>query len=319
MNEGIYLNMPAAEYHGSPGVSNTMLKHLRRSPAHLQEYLQEGIETTEEMMLGTLAHSRILEPDQPLPKIALIPETYPAPADCSAVKQKKCQPGDPLPWHGGANYCRLWKQNIEAAGGVVLTKERMAVLNGMVEALKGSPRACDALGQANGISEVSIFTRFCLGGEVLRRMRLDFVHVGSCLVDVKTCEDARLDRFRSHAYDMGYHRQAAYYLDGFNDAVRDEVVMQKLRASMTEETWIELKPIFQPKETFVFIAIERKPPHGICFFQVHPNALEKGREEYVEGLRLYIECARQDTWPAYTDEIQLLDVPEWAKGKILRY
>ena len=64
-SEAVLYDLPAERYHRAPGVSNSMLKHLARSPAHLQEYLQHPTEQTRDMLMGSVVHQLLLEPDKP--------------------------------------------------------------------------------------------------------------------------------------------------------------------------------------------------------------------------------------------------------------
>ena len=63
--EGVFYDMPASRYHMAQGVSNSMLKHLARSPAHLQAYLDQPEEQTPAMLFGQIVHQLLLEPDKP--------------------------------------------------------------------------------------------------------------------------------------------------------------------------------------------------------------------------------------------------------------
>jgi hypothetical protein len=73
------------------------------------------------------------------------------------------------------------------------------------------------------------------------------------LVDLKTTSKPITD-FRKSAYRYSYHRQAAFYLDGFG------------------------------AKEFVFIVIETNEPHQIGIFRCSDNFIEQGREEYISLL-----------------------------------
>src|SRR5580698_5346016 len=94
--EGLFAGLPAEQYHKAPGLSHSMLKSMN-PPARLPVYLTEKREPTVDMIMGTLVHQAILEPNAPWPQIAVKPETYP---------DKKT--GEAKPWHGGATYCKEW-------------------------------------------------------------------------------------------------------------------------------------------------------------------------------------------------------------------
>jgi hypothetical protein len=289
--EGIFYDLPAHVYHGAPGFSNSMLKNME-PPARLPVYLAEKREPTAAQIIGTLVHARVLEPDKPLPKIVVPPETYPAPADCSAVKQKKAQPGDPLPWHGSANYCKAWNQNNRAAGNIILTQTEFDCVNGCVASIAKNPRCKEIF--ARGKSEVSLFRNFNYGGTVLRKARFDWLPLGNALVDVKTTQDASPEAFAKEILNYRYHVQAAYYLDIFNDS----------RA--------ESEP---PKECFIFVAVEKHPPYLTAVYNLEIKAIGQGRKLYIDGLVKYIDCASRNEWPGYSELVIDLDLPEYAYKK----
>jgi exodeoxyribonuclease VIII len=65
MKPGIYDNISNAEYHGGPGVSNSGLALMRKSPLHFrakQLAANDNHESTPAQMIGTAFHSLILEP-----------------------------------------------------------------------------------------------------------------------------------------------------------------------------------------------------------------------------------------------------------------
>ena len=76
------------------------------------------------------------------------------------------------------------------------------------------------------------------------------VEGGDMLVDLKTTSKP-ITEFRKSAFRYNYHRQAAFYLDGFN------------------------------AKEFVFIVIETNEPHQIGIFRCSEHFIDQGREEYV--------------------------------------
>lgn len=187
---GIY-DMPAADYHAAPGVSNSMLGHLN-PPARLPAYLSAPRKETPAMLRGTMIHQRILEPDRPLPRLAIQPE------DMSlATKEGKA-----------------WKAEQLAAGREILGPKEGAALVGCVEAIRSDPY-CQSIFKA-GKAELSVFCE--LEGAFTKR-RLDWLPDGSnSLVDIKTVRGGYggLREFTKLMIDRRYHVQAAFYLDGWN-------------------------------------------------------------------------------------------------------
>ena len=285
-DEGVFENLPDPDYRKAAGVSNSMLKNIAMdgaepgSPAHFVQSFNDPSTDSDALFFGRMVHSRILTPDAPLPGVVAIPENYPAPANCSAVKQKKCQPGDPLPWHGAANYCKDWLAAQEAAGIRPMSTTQIGDMSGVVNAVVTHPICQVAF--AEGKPEVSLFKRYHRdNGMVLRKARLDWVPPGPALPDIKTCLDARKVEFDRVIWSRRYYVQAAYYLD----------------------LWNELNPDDQ-KTNFVFIAVEKFAPYNVQVFDVDPRDIDDGRREYQRNLALVMHCLKYGEWPGYPVGIQ---------------
>ncbi len=196
---GVLPDLPAADYHALPGASASQLRILWQStPAHLQAALKTPRETTAAMMLGTLAHSVILEPNKPLPGIVIQPEEY--------------EPGKK--WTRAAKVCKDWQAERERAGLLVLKASEYDAVFGMAAVIGAHPLAAALL--AAGRSEVSLVTEDTTN-RVIVRARLDFVpSVGDALADVKTTADASPRAFGKKAFESGFHIQAALYLALWN-------------------------------------------------------------------------------------------------------
>lgn len=297
--EGVFFDLPDKVYRSAPGISNSMLKHVASdgedpgSPAHFQVYLKDPTRLTRPLLLGRLAHAAILRPDDPLETIVIQPTERHATEEDSAVKQKKVGVGDMIPWHNGSRYCQRWNAAQEEMGKIVVTEKEYDTLQGVVKSIAAHPTAAAAL--RNGHSEVSVFKQYWRDNRmILRKARMDFVSAGNAAIDIKTTTDARRDSFAEALYKLRYYVQASYYLSIWNDAHEDET---------------------DHKTCFVFIAVEKKPPYAVSVFEVGPKALEAGRQEWQRNLNVLMTCEETDYWPAYRDEIQGLDLPEWAYRK----
>lgn len=195
--EGVFEGLPAESYHAAPGVSHSMLRAMDPTPAHLRAYLDEEFEPTPLMILGTLAHSLLLEPERPLPQLAIKP----------AEMKFSTKEG------------KAWRAEQQAVGRIIIGEDAHASLLGMVRNVSRHAGARDLL--ANCLTEVSVFQRFNLGGTVLRKGRMDIIPRANVLADVKTCDDASPAAFAKKLFE-GYATQAAYYLDLWNDANPDD-------------------------------------------------------------------------------------------------
>ncbi|MDB6027543.1 MAG: hypothetical protein JWM68_3766 [Verrucomicrobiales bacterium] len=193
--EGMFHDLDAEVYHGAPGCSHSMLKHMD-PPARLPAYLAEKREPTTAMIMGTLVHSMVLEPDKPLPKIAVKPEGM----------------------KFSTNEGKEWRKKQD--GLLILTAEEFETLSGCVSSISKHPEARACFLQ--GTSEVSCFVKADSGRaesvSLFKKCRIDWVSWGDCLADVKTVqhECAGPDEFSKILFDMRYYTQAAWYLDIYN-------------------------------------------------------------------------------------------------------
>ena len=62
---------------------------------------------------------------------------------------------------------------------------------------------------------------------------------------------------------------------------------------------------------YALIAQERTPPYRVAVYELHPAALRKGREDAARAMEIYRDCTEAGTWPGYSPEIELLDLPYW--------
>jgi exodeoxyribonuclease VIII len=270
MAEGIYSDLPADAYHASEGVSHSMLKAMRPTPAHLPAYLAEKREPTPAMTLGTLTHCKVLEPDKPLPRLAIKPGNM-----TFVTKEGKA-----------------WRAEQRAAKRLIVTQAEHASLEGMTRTIAQDETCQQILGQGCK-TELSVFRNFSLGGTVLRKARMDIVPPGNALADIKTTIDASPEAFAKallpvECGGMGYATQAAYYLDIWNDSCERQSDM---------------------KECFIFIVVEKEAPYLVAVYNVEPRAIAVGRRSNIEALQTYIACSTNGEWPGYPKGIQNLDLP----------
>jgi hypothetical protein len=257
-------DLTADEYLAAAGVSNTMLGKIDQSPAHLQSYLHEPHEVTRAMEIGTFFHELTLLDNAPK-NIAIRP---PGPE------------GDFRKSEGKA-----WRKAQEAEGKTILTQDEYDSIYGMRDSIMRNPKLRYAI--ETGAREFSLFAPFNLGGSVMRKGRIDLVTTAASLLDFKTTTDASLSAFSKTIANMGYHRQAAYYLD------------------LAKENGL-------PHTEFVFVAVEKVKPYAVGIYYLDQESIGIGRKRYIELLQLFIECQSKNEWPAYSPEPQPISLPMWA-------
>ena len=110
---------------------------------------------------------------------------------------------------------------------------------------------------------------------------------GNIIADLKTCELADLDSVEKAIYSYGYFRQAAYYL-----RIASLLGLQKSR--------------------FVFIFVEKTPPHCVALYSITEEALKVGEMEIDASLRLLRFCKESGRWPGRETGINDAGLPTWA-------
>lgn len=110
------------------------------------------------------------------------------------------------------------------------------------------------------------------------------------LVDLKSTVDASPAGFPRQIARYLYHVQAGFYLDGFD----------------------ALDP--RPRR-FLFLAIEKEPPHCATLQELGTKDLEAGRALAQRFLGEYAQAKATDAWPGYPVDIQTVDLPAWAYKK----
>lgn len=160
---------------------------------------------------------------------------------------------------------------------------------GMADSIRKIGPLRDAL--AKGSAEVSAYwTDEATGVDC--RCRPDFVHTagnGVILLDVKTTTDASPEAFAKSIVNYRYDVQAAFYTDGYAAASG------------------------LPVHGFIFAAVEKEYPYAAAAYMLTEEDIEAGRRKYRRNLARYAECLASNDWPGFASDIQLIQLPAWAK------
>lgn len=203
---GIVRNLDADVYHAGPGVSSTMLRSMRLSPAHCFashiDSARVAKPSTASQLHGTLAHCAICEPDQFARRYVVGPDV-----------------------HHSTNIWKNFATEVAGRGLVAISPEQHATALAQARAVRLHPSGARLL--IEGEAEVSAYWRDPETG-LLCRARPDFVREvkrrGVYLVDVKTYSDAGRREFEKQIMRQGYHMQAAHYSDGYEAAAKMPVL-----------------------------------------------------------------------------------------------
>jgi hypothetical protein len=178
--------MDAMTYRNTEGISASDIKWILppRTPAHYYAYKTGQIvrEETRALVIGTLCHLAVLEPEQ-LPTAFAV---RPAGLDFRTKDGK------------------AWKE--AQRDKPILDETEAAMLDGMSKSVAAHPAACALLDGAQ--REVSLFKEHRTGLRL--KGRLDVLGNGY-VADVKTAEAGDAGGFAAAVFKYGYHVQAAMY------------------------------------------------------------------------------------------------------------
>lgn len=284
---GLVYGLENEDYHASPGISNSWLSDMARSPAYCYGMRMDPnrppAEEKKGQLEGTLCHCATLEPGAFFDRYAVLPEDAPKRPTDAQWNAKNPGPSsvEAMKW-----WTTFGEDN---AGKRIITAEQHATAFAQAASLRALPEIAELL--SGGHPEVSAFWVDEETGE-LCRCRPDWVHpVGGnrvIICDVKTYGDASPGEFARQVARKGYHRQDAFYSDGYAKAAGVEVV------------------------GFVFGAVEDKWPFGACACMLDDAGREKGRALNRVLLNQFAECKRTGVWPGYSAGIELISLPRWA-------
>jgi PDDEXK-like domain of unknown function (DUF3799) len=272
---GLY-DIPEAEYHADPvpggSLSSSMAKWLLppSAPA-IAQYKRAHPEVKTEFDLGSGAHKLILGKG----------------AEIAVIQHEK--------WN--TNVAKAEVAAARAAGKIPLKPDQFAAAELMAEAVKRHPTAGPLFAPGTGLPERSIFWRHERTGTWCRAM-LDWLSLTpgfpALVVDLKTIEDASLERVRRQVADLRYYQQDPFYRSAVESLGYEDVL-------------------------FLFVFVSKKPPHLVTVFELDPEDLAEGRARNEEALDVWIECqalAPGVQWPGYSTEIRSAALPPWTHRQI---
>jgi len=177
------------EYEARPGVRQSNLKHLAKSPAHYKQALTEHADT-EALAFGRALHVAVLEPH-------LFDEQF-----VIAPKINKRTTVGKAAW-----------ADLQSSGKAVLSESDGEAIAGIKASIKAHPAASQILGLSSD-REASIFWNDVETG-VACKARMDVTCPAmAAVVDLKSTKDASIFEFSKSLLNFGYHYQAAHTLAG---------------------------------------------------------------------------------------------------------
>lgn len=272
--------MISSDYHALPRASSTSLKVLmQKTPAHYYaqfvDQRREPIEPTAAMRFGSLWHKMIFEFEDFDSEYIVVPEGI----------DRRSKEGKAL----FASIEESGKEPVTHNDYLLADKMRYAAYNNT---------GVNCLLNLHGESERTfLWTDERTGMQCKARMDriifpcAEFPH--GAVIDGKTCQSASMEEFGKTVWNMGYHFQAAFYVDAFQ------------REFKTDEP-----PVF------LWIAQEKTAPYLPAIRRATQQQIEYGREQYMEALDLLSFCHKCVDYPGYSEMIEDQELPACAQRQI---
>lgn len=166
---------------------------------------------------------------------------------------------------------------------IPLSLDEFKTVQAMSESLKKHPIYAKLLNLSELVVEHSLYWINVETG-VKCKIRPDAVNLSKKIcIDLKSTDDASDTCFRRSARKFRYYVQAPFYLEGLN-----------------ANKW--------NIDTFIFIAVESKPPYLVNCFFADGETLANGREEYIQDLEKYKNAVLTSKWDGYDLEIKPLNI-----------
>jgi len=170
-------------------------------------------------------------------------------------------------------------------GMTYVSDDDMAAMTAMTAAVRANPLAARML--EDGEPELTVLWNDPETGLRCKTRTDYYVRNRRMAVDLKSADDASYEAFRRSAAKFGYHTTDALYRAGFG-AAGERI------------------------DHYVFVVVEKSPPHGVALYSLHADDIQKGHAHVVDATLKLSECMRNDAWPAYPVTIQTLVLPPWA-------
>lgn len=288
---------PDPEYRKAEGLSQSMMKELLRSPAHFRARYGPDADPffpTAAMQVGSAVHARVLEPEI-FDSQFCSREDYAGEPTISELQALLTTQG--IEFKKAAKKAELlalaYPEGVPSDKRTAFGSDDWRAVMGVADALRTHDIAgmwfCPSQKRYRQHNEVSLYSKDHRG-HVLKA-RLDRIQIEGnrlLILDLKTTDDATASAFQRKVVNLNYDLQAAWY--------------SKLAAEAFPDLKVE----------FVFVAVERKAPHGIRVFRASDSVIQSGLRKMDRTLDRFSESQAINYWPSYDPVITDLAMPTWA-------
>lgn len=265
---GIHYDIPVDVYRADLGINQSTLKAFGKAPtpAHYKWKLEHPSKETPELRIGSFVDMTLFTPAN-ITKFAVWPETRKG---------------------------KAWETFEEA-------NSTKTILNGPEdERARGIMQAIDRHEDATKIIKACRYQVVCIAEHPKLGYRMkgaldllpDLERCSPLLADyafdLKCTGDATPEGFARLSWTLGYHIQAAFYLD-------------------------LLELCGRKANTFGLVAAENHAPHGIKihYFNRDSNEIRRARELYEKWMEEYMDCIKKNQWPSFSNEWSAVKFKPW--------
>lgn len=187
---GFYDAVDFEDYARIDAHNGSSIVHMSRSPLHYRWAKDHPEPPSPAMILGTITHRMILEPDRI--------------GDFVVWGDKRDQK---------ARLGKVWDAfKVEHEGKTIITKRERDAMVQIAVAVRRNPTIAALL--KDGRSEVSMVWKDTDLGHMCKG-RMDYLRNDPMILDLKTARDARPFQFGNQSYKLGYHIKLAMYMGGY--------------------------------------------------------------------------------------------------------
>lgn len=259
-----------AEYHGYKGaVSKSQLARMAVCPKYFKWCEDNPPEQSEEMVVGSAFHKLVLEPQDFGAEFVVMPEI------------------DRRTKSGKESYMVFLQQ---AQGRQIITQEQYKTICGMRDSVLTTVEKVPAL--LKGVHEKSMYGIDKLTGECIKTRPDCYKIMGKgkeknlTIVDFKSCRSAQENDFLNDVLKFHYDLQAYMYTKNASDLL--DIPFENI--------------------SFLFVAVEKKPPYLARDFETDEFVLRYGEMRYREYIGMYHRAKTTNNWWGLNGEYNVTKV-----------
>lgn len=277
IEHGLHFDLPEAEYHARPELSNSRAKLLvpPSTPQAFRHALTKVEKPRRTFDVGKAVHAKVLGTPLDVEVVQKLERDKKTKADADDYATKSAQEH---------------RDEIRAAGRIPLLRRELDETQAMADAILANPDARTIM-EFPSRAEVSAFWQ-CEQTGVECRARFDWLPdatPGRRLIvsDVKTAVQAWPAAFVKNAATLLYDMQDAWYRDAVKTLGLDD------------------------DPAFLFVVVEKTPPHDVAVVQLHEAARRRGEALMIRTRQIYAECTKSGRWPGIPHGIHTVDLPTY--------